>query len=1689
NGWLISRKVLYDFIITGLGQTVLWIVPSTSLICYDCWCLPSDISTCNCPSTTDVGEGSFCTIVENFHSSEPYVELAHNSESFLYTGIKDPYYIQVDEAIFYNETTNKWEIKIIEMTYGCDWDYCNEYSLISILPNSLKLDIDEEWLTTNIFGTGVATSCHTCTNETCGNQTQSIDYDQCTFTSCDNSTTCLVYSLWHNIETDESCYYSECTQSSLVDEFDDDSEKYQVLIQAVVYLSLDRSDLEIWQLSINCGVDNCSRSSIFQEIKAQIKDDMSNLTYFPIARPTTTPRPLTTTSTLPIRSLSCYNCSCTGTTCPCTTFEISSADNTYCYLERKFKAQDVHINFGHININSTYVYIRDYPFVLIEESIIYQETTGRWDTRIESVMYGCDWNLCNKPELIPYLPSTFLMRLPELWLNSSILGTGQPTRNCHICPSGPVCSNIGFINGSQCPILPCNTTCLVSSKYTDPASIDQCYDSYCAAPDQPDFEIDKHRIQLKGILYSSRPTNVELWETDLYCRADDCSNPETFKELRENLIVQPGDITAIFNQTAEPPTFRCFDCFCEGEVNCECNTVSSVMDDPTYCTITRTYDGENVYIYFSHLETDSSYLNIRDFPYILVSESIIYNNETGKWLTRTNEVVYGCDWDYCNRPALLPLLPFSLQMTLPESWLNSSILGTGESTFSCHECANASICSLNQTIDGDSCPVQPCTTTCRVSNTYNNLIDNQQCYQSYCVSENSEKLTYDSNLVKIEGILYANQPTHAELWEVNIYCQVDNCSRPDIFQEIKQDLIVNLGNITEIFNQANIGEPGQLHCYECYCVNDPICDCNKTVPLRDNLTFCTIIRLYDGQDFYTFLEHIDRNSTHIYIREFPFLLVDESILYNEANGRWNTKSDAIIYGCNTDFCNDPRLVPKLPVSFQMRLSESWLNDSVLGTGQPVRDCHECPEAPQCGTGEFLDSSRCPIKSCNTTCRVSDTYDDPEKDELCYQSFCVSPDSEFFEMGPHRVEIEGILYGNRPNAQVELWEVDIFCRADDCSRPEIFKELQAGLVLNTGDLSAFFNITTLPTITTTLAPPTQTATVPPTQPRITCYDCACYDNPDCSCNTVKPADAMTSYCTIIRVNYENGHFTTDLEHIDRNSTRVYIRKFPYVLAEESILYNETTKSWSTRANILVYGCNWNLCNHPSLVKLLPDSFKMTLNDEWLNTNILYNGSSSRDCHQCPEAPQCGTTEFLDSSRCPVKPCNTTCIVSDTFDDPEQDELCYQSYCASADSDPEENQHRVELEGIIYGDQPTVVELWEIDLYCRADDCSRPEIFNEIRQNLTIDATNITLLFDNSSRPIIEPELICYDCFCYDDPVCECETFTVYSAKSTYCTIIRDSFGEDYAVVLEHINRNSTRVYISEFPYLLVEESIIYNETTKIWSTINNVAVFGCNWDYCNNPSLISHLPDSFQMRLPDAWLNTNVLGTGQPVRDCHECPEAPQCGTSEFIDAGRCPVKACNTTCVVSDTYDDPEKDELCYQSFCAPPDSEFFEIDPHRVEMEGVIYGSRPRNVELWEVDIFCRGDDCSRPELFKEIREQFCVKLGDYTAFFGNASTGESSNGTNICSTITTSTVTTTPSRTVTSTTTTSRPATSITTTSRITTPTAPVSTTSTNSSIITTKATTVSEQITTTSSASTSAQHTVVTLFFMFISLISFY
>lgn len=168
---------------------LLSVSSSTGLDCFSCFCQPTNTTACDCTNVVTVQAGFHCTIVQDLHSSDPYIEMSSADANSSYAQVKDAYYILVDEDIYRNDSTSTWQTKTKRVVYGCDWNLCNNFTLIASLPQSYKLTIDSAWLESNIYGSGSVSSCNTCANEICGNKTNPIDYDQCPITTCVNTTT------------------------------------------------------------------------------------------------------------------------------------------------------------------------------------------------------------------------------------------------------------------------------------------------------------------------------------------------------------------------------------------------------------------------------------------------------------------------------------------------------------------------------------------------------------------------------------------------------------------------------------------------------------------------------------------------------------------------------------------------------------------------------------------------------------------------------------------------------------------------------------------------------------------------------------------------------------------------------------------------------------------------------------------------------------------------------------------------------------------------------------------------------------------------------------------------------------------------------------------------------------------------------------------------------------------------------------------------------------------------------------------------------------------------------------------------------------------------------------------------------------------------------------------------------------
>jgi hypothetical protein len=167
-------------------------------------------------------------------------------------------------------------------------------------------------------------------------------------------------------------------------------------------------------------------------------------------------------SVVPIDSLVCYDCGCDQTNLSqCFCGSITSDVDDYCIIIEGRDIFGTYITLGRIPRNATWLYVDDPYYILAIESIRYNLTTMDWSLWTYSILYGCDWDYCNSPELIDVLPASFVLSIDKTWLNTNIYGSGS-TNSCHYCPEGDCGTVDNPFNSSQCPLTSCtNATSVI----------------------------------------------------------------------------------------------------------------------------------------------------------------------------------------------------------------------------------------------------------------------------------------------------------------------------------------------------------------------------------------------------------------------------------------------------------------------------------------------------------------------------------------------------------------------------------------------------------------------------------------------------------------------------------------------------------------------------------------------------------------------------------------------------------------------------------------------------------------------------------------------------------------------------------------------------------------------------------------------------------------------------------------------------------------------------------------------------------------------------------------------------------------------------------------------------------------------------------------------------------------------------
>ena len=246
-------------------------------------------------------------------------------------------------------------------------------------------------------------------------------------------------------------------------------------------------------------------------------------------------------------ALFCYECKdCTDIrTCTCDRLVNKKAKENYCTLTRETVDGGYNVYIEAVPRNFTTFYVYDPSYVSVEESIVYDSTTETWSSVSNKMTYGCQADRCNRADLLRQLPSKGLsLNLPSDWLNTNLLRpSNKNTTFCHNCPDEVLCSDIEyFIDIGKCNGKECQGSCAITDLFAEAESDTFCYQSICA-----DETFLPSRVDITAIYYLNKK-QFEIIQINVYCNAEDCSQLELFKDIKEKLqkdlnVLQPFPAT------------------------------------------------------------------------------------------------------------------------------------------------------------------------------------------------------------------------------------------------------------------------------------------------------------------------------------------------------------------------------------------------------------------------------------------------------------------------------------------------------------------------------------------------------------------------------------------------------------------------------------------------------------------------------------------------------------------------------------------------------------------------------------------------------------------------------------------------------------------------------------------------------------------------------------------------------------------------------------------------------------------------------------------------------------------------------------------------------------------------------------------------------------------------------------------
>ncbi|CAF1435339.1 unnamed protein product [Adineta steineri] len=519
---------------------------------------------------------------------------------------------------------------------------------------------------------------------------------------------------------------------------------------------------------------------------------------------------------------------------------------------------------------------------------------------------------------------------------------------------------------------------------------------------------------------------------------------------------------------------QCYKCSCSvnvGETTCKDDSeLQCVIEyvENNYCTIARTSSSS---ITFDH-RPNSDLIFLESLHYLRAKEQIIYLESSSSWHAPiVKEFTYGCDWNLCNTPRILSLLPKGLTFTVDSNLLTNSLILQPNETFttclSCTKCVNSTAVI--------TCAIVPCSGTCEIDDHLDDPVQhNSSCsfqFTSVCLNE---KL---NTSIQITGTYFMDDKKF-QTGEIDVWCKKNNCNDPVHVQTIQR----NITFITEINDQlyfrpqATTSKPntGLLGCYTCHCdhaVGSDDCKILECTIEYQDKSYCEIVRNFKeipGREFIQ-LGHVEQ--TNLPYRHFIHA-EEELILYT--NLTWHPPSvNFISYICDWELCNDGRLVDKLITSFQFNADSSEIA-AYLQSPEPLTYCAECEVC-----SNFSSFDQCTNATCSSggRCYIDQYIKHPD-----YSSCVYAFKAECENFATESNIILTATY-NIDDDILDFEEVNVYCSKNGCNHPATVYSL-LNLIHDDINLDSLFfirpitNTTASPIITepTPSSPTTATTTL-------------------------------------------------------------------------------------------------------------------------------------------------------------------------------------------------------------------------------------------------------------------------------------------------------------------------------------------------------------------------------------------------------------------------------------------------------------------------------------------------------------------------------------------------------------------------------------------------------------------------------------